>query len=73
MGLVNSEGEVDPTKLGGIVAIYYLGGIIGGFWGGDFADKYGRIKAMILGCVWIIFGGSLMVGHHSFQHTLPID
>lgn len=73
MGLVNSKGEVDPTKLGGIVAIYYLGGIIGGFWGGDFADKYGRIKAMILGCVWIIFGGSLMVGHHSFQHTHSIN
>lgn len=69
MGVVNKMGVLDPTKEGGIVAIYYTGGIIGGFWGGQVADKYGRIKAMIVGCLWTIVGGSLMVGRHPLQPT----
>ncbi|KIW35748.1 uncharacterized protein PV06_11913 [Exophiala oligosperma] len=60
MGVDNKLGVLDPTKEGGIVAIYYIGGIIGGFWGGQVADKYGRIKAMIVGCLWTVVGGSLM-------------
>lgn len=69
MGVDNKLGVLDPTKEGGIVAIYYIGGIIGGFWGGQVADKYGRIKAMIVGCLWTVVGGSLMVGCHPLQPT----
>lgn len=63
---IGVNGELtNPTREGGIVAIYYLGGIIGGLWGGDIADKYGRIKGTLFGCLWCIVGGSFMV---SFQY-----
>lgn len=61
MDLGDNGVVTDPLKEGGIVAIYYLGGTIGGLWGGHIADKYGRIKGILFGCLWVILGGSLMV------------
>jgi MFS family permease len=64
MGLGPGDGTItDPTKEGGIVAIYYLGATIGGLWGGHIADEYGRVKALILGALFVLLGGSLMVGN----------
>ncbi|KAI0744478.1 general substrate transporter [Earliella scabrosa] len=58
-----SEGYVatitDPTKQGGIVSIYYLGTLIGCLMGGVQGDRLGRIKTMIIGSVWVLFGAAL--------------
>ena len=43
MGYGDEQGRVtDPTKQGGIVSIYYAGSLVGAFWAGQFADRYGR-------------------------------
>lgn len=43
MGYGDRDGTVtDPTKQGGIVSIYYAGSLLGAFWAGQFADRYGR-------------------------------
>lgn len=49
----------DSLLQGGIVAVYYLGTLVGAFMGGWFADKQGRIRAVALGAVWAILGASL--------------
>jgi MFS family permease len=68
MGLGPGDGTItDPTKEGGIVAIYYLGATNGGLWGGHIADEYGRVKALILGALFVLLGGSLMVGNPDFH------
>lgn len=54
MGLQNNE-----ALLGGIVAVYYAGTLIGALMGGSISDKIGRIKTIILGCVIGIFGACL--------------
>lgn len=61
MGLGTDGVVTAPLKEGGIVAIYYLGATIGGLWAGHIADKYGRIKGILFGCLWVILGSSLMV------------
>jgi hypothetical protein len=59
---LGDNGVITNTlKEGGIVAIYYLGAAIGGLLGGHVADQYGRVKAVLSGCFWVIIGGSLMV------------
>lgn len=43
MGYGTRDGRVtDPTKQGGIASIYYAGSLLGAFWAGQFADRYGR-------------------------------
>ncbi|BFZ65358.1 hypothetical protein YB2330_006524 [Saitoella coloradoensis] len=49
-------------KQGGIVAIYYLGSIVGGLWGGGLSDKYGRIFGIMFGVFWSVLGGALQAG-----------
>ncbi|KAL8825778.1 MAG: hypothetical protein Q9170_007663 [Blastenia crenularia] len=44
---------------GGIVAVYYLGTLIGALFGGWFGDKYGRIKSIALGAAWGVIGATL--------------
>jgi MFS family permease len=47
MGFGDETGHVtDPTKQGGIVAIYYAGSLFGAFWAGQFADRYGRTSPL---------------------------
>ena len=61
---------VDNSILqGGIVAVYYLGTLVGAFAGGSFADKYGRIKTIALGAAWAIFGATLQCSaqNHSWM------
>lgn len=49
----------NPTKEGGIVAIYYLGTLIGAVLCGWVSDKIGRINAIRIGCAWVIIGAAL--------------
>ncbi|PVH70747.1 general substrate transporter [Cadophora sp. DSE1049] len=44
---------------GGIVAVYYIGTLIGAFSGGWFGEKYGRIKCIAFGTGWATFGAAL--------------
>lgn len=72
LGHVGADGEVVITETllqGGIVAIYYLGTLIGCLFGGSFGDRYGRINTIALGTVWAIFGASLQTSaqNHSWM------
>lgn len=58
-GVTGSESERDSAAIGGIVAIYYGGTLIGGFLGGHIADHAGRMKAIFIACLWTILGASL--------------
>lgn len=49
----------DSLLQGGIVAVYYLGTLVGALVGGKVGDKYGRIKAIAFGSLWAILGASL--------------
>ncbi|KAI8149231.1 general substrate transporter [Fennellomyces sp. T-0311] len=55
--LMDLEGK--ETMRGGIVASYYCGSLLGSFIGGWTGDKLGRIKCILIGCVWGIVGASL--------------
>ena len=47
MGYGDEQGRVtNPTKQGGIVSIYYAGSLVGAFWAGQFADRYGRTSSL---------------------------
>lgn len=66
-----------PLKQGGLVAIYYLGTLLGAllydmtlalgfspltrFRGGAVSDKIGRRKSIVLGCLWGLLGSALQV------------
>jgi MFS family permease len=54
MGLESNE-----ALLGGIVAIYYGGTLIGALIGGWIGDKVGRIRTIILGSIIAMIGAAL--------------
>lgn len=58
-----SEGYVatitEPTRQGGIVSIYYFGTLLGCLMGGVLGDRLGRIKTMMVGSAWVLFGAAL--------------
>lgn len=58
-GVNGKETERDSAAIGGIVAIYYLGTLLGGMLGGYMADAAGRTKAIFFGSLWVILGASL--------------
>ena len=53
------NGIVNTTKQGGVVSIYYLGTLVGCFWGGSISDKYGRKSGTFFGTFWCIVGAAL--------------
>ncbi|KAJ5930375.1 hypothetical protein N7466_005868 [Penicillium verhagenii] len=58
----NGEATVVVTNSllqGGIVAVYYLGTLFGGLFGGWLGDRVGRIKSIAAGAIWAIVGASL--------------
>lgn len=56
----NGETVVTNTLLqGGIVAVFYLGTLVGCFLGASVSDRFGRIKAFAFGAVWGIIGAML--------------
>ncbi|KAK5453627.1 hypothetical protein LTS15_006814 [Exophiala xenobiotica] len=58
----SSTGTItQPTKQGGIVAIYYIGTLVGALMGGAMSDKFGRRKAIFFGGIWGLFGQSMQV------------
>ncbi|KAG0182620.1 hypothetical protein DFQ29_003173 [Apophysomyces sp. BC1021] len=54
MGLKSKE-----ALLGGIVAVYYVGTLIGALMGGWIGDRIGRIRTVVVGCAFAIFGAAL--------------
>ncbi|EST08802.1 General substrate transporter [Kalmanozyma brasiliensis GHG001] len=60
-GVDGNETERDSAAIGGIVAIYYLGTLLGGFLGGYMADNAGRMKTILFGSFWVVLGASLQV------------
>jgi MFS family permease len=52
---------------GGIVAVYYLGCLIGALFGGWIGDKIGRIKTIAVGAAWAVFGASLQTSAQNHQ------
>ncbi len=58
-GVNGKESNRDSAAIGGIVAIYYLGTLLGGLLGGYMADAAGRMKAIFFGSLWVILGASL--------------
>ncbi|KAH6867690.1 general substrate transporter [Thelonectria olida] len=65
LGHLDKDGSPVITKTllqGGIMAIFYLGTLVGCLAGGAFGDKYGCIGAIGFGAIWAIwaiFGASL--------------
>ncbi len=61
MDLGYGETVTNPSKQGGIVAIYYLGTSIGTLMGGSISDRIGRIRTVTIGCFFAILGAALQV------------
>ncbi|RSL48843.1 hypothetical protein CEP53_009383 [Fusarium sp. AF-6] len=59
--LAEDESPVITKTLlqGGIMAIFYLGTLVGCLAGGSFGDRYGRIGTIGLGAAWAIFDAAL--------------
>ncbi|KAJ5299628.1 hypothetical protein N7476_011185 [Penicillium atrosanguineum] len=58
------DGEPTPVVTnsllqGGIVAVYYLGTLVGGLFGGWLGDRTGRIKSIAVGAAWATVGAAL--------------
>lgn len=50
---------------GGIVAVYYGGTLIGALMAGSLADRCGRVKAVVFGCLWVVLGASLQASAYN--------
>lgn len=50
---------------GGIVAIYYVGTLIGALIAGSLADRSGRIKAVVFGAMWALLGAILQASAYN--------
>lgn len=62
LGHLGEDGSPIITKTllqGGIMAVFYLGTLVGCLAGGSFGDRYGRIGTIGLGATWAIFGAAL--------------
>lgn len=60
-GVNGNETERDSAAIGGIVAVYYLGTLLGGFLGGYMADSAGRMRTILFGSFWAVLGTALQV------------
>ncbi|WVQ94445.1 hypothetical protein IAU59_001524 [Kwoniella sp. CBS 9459] len=56
----------DSAAIGGIVAIYYAGSLVGGMVGGFLGDEIGRVKTTIFGCLVGVVGAALQASTQSF-------
>ncbi|PLW58331.1 hypothetical protein PCANC_00559 [Puccinia coronata f. sp. avenae] len=60
MGIFSQpQSEADAAKIGGIVAVYYVGTFIGALIGGSLGDRIGRLKTIVFACFWAVIGASL--------------
>ncbi|KAL9043346.1 MAG: hypothetical protein Q9214_003461, partial [Letrouitia sp. 1 TL-2023] len=53
------------AALGGIVAVYYGGTLIGALVAGSLADRCGRIKAVVFGSLWALLGAVLQASAYN--------
>lgn len=58
-GVNGKETQRDSATVGGIVAIYYAGTLLGGLLGGYMADSAGRMKTIFFGSFWVVLGAVL--------------
>jgi MFS family permease len=58
-GVNNTPVITNSILQGGIVAVYYLGTLVGALAGGVIGEKFGRIKSIALGAAWAILGATL--------------
>ena len=60
MGINSPKGNSrNVAAEGGIVAVYYIGTLIGALAAGSLADRAGRIKAVVFGSLWALLGAVL--------------
>ncbi|KAK9466050.1 general substrate transporter [Lipomyces arxii] len=66
-GYVDESGIhiTNSAKQGGIVAIYYVGTLVGSFLGGHIGDRLGRISSIGIGSGWAIIGAVLQCSAQS--------
>jgi Sugar (and other) transporter. len=50
---------------GGIVAVYYGGTMVGALMAGALADRCGRVKAIVFGCLWVVLGAALQASAYN--------
>ncbi|KAI9811426.1 MAG: hypothetical protein M1827_005409 [Pycnora praestabilis] len=70
---VDGQASVVTTntlRQGGIVAVYYVGTLLGALVGGWIGEKVGRIKVIAFGSAWAIFGAALQTSAQN--HTWMI-
>ncbi|KAL8853589.1 MAG: hypothetical protein Q9221_001575 [Calogaya cf. arnoldii] len=66
MGIAPIEGNSrNVAALGGIVSVYYGGTLIGALIAGSLADRMGRIKAVVFGCLWALLGAVLQASAYN--------
>ncbi|KAL8713242.1 MAG: hypothetical protein Q9220_002763 [cf. Caloplaca sp. 1 TL-2023] len=66
MGIAPIEGNSrNVAALGGIVAVYYGGTLIGALVAGSLADRMGRIKAVVFGSMWALLGAVLQASAYN--------
>lgn len=71
MGFADEDGKVvKPSLQGGIVAMYYMGALLGAFWAGALSDSYGRIKGIWMACFWCLAGVILQASAQNLAHML---
>jgi MFS family permease len=49
-----------------MTAILELGAVFGAAQSGLVADRYSRKKAIMIGCLWFLLGGSIQAGKAAF-------
>lgn len=55
----NTPVITNSLRQGGIVAVYYLGTLVGAFAGGIIGDRIGRVRTIAIGAAWGVLGASL--------------
>lgn len=60
-----SGNQRNVAALGGIVAVYYIGTLIGALVAGSLADRCGRIKAVVFGAMWALLGAVLQASAYN--------
>jgi MFS family permease len=60
----------NSLRQGGIVAVYYLGTLVGCLIGGLVGEKIGRIRTIALAAVWGIIGATLQCSAQNHTHMI---
>lgn len=58
-GTPNTPVVTNSLLQGGIVSVYYLGTLVGAFFGGWVGDRIGRPKSIAFGATWAMLGAAL--------------